>query len=207
MKKIDSTRKISQGTVVRLYKKGFGYCRTGILENCDDFIAMKVSHDFINAVRDLDEIEAYIWIDDEHIFEFKSEIIGKISREPWIIFISHSDDIIVLKEMKCLKAETNIPVNFFIIDTHGKKNFHTDKISLLDGIVLELSDREAILSTSADITPGVFIRGHLRGGSGTEILGKVVSSAGENLFKISFESAGDKERNIILDYVMNIYRE
>ena len=207
MKKIDSTRKISQGTVVRIYKKGFGYCRTSVLENCEDFIAMKVSHDFINAVRDMDEIEAYIGLDDDHIFEFKSEIIGKISRDPWIIFISHSDEIITLKEMKCLKAKTNIPVKFFIIDTHGKKNFHTDKINLMDGTVLELSDREAILSTNAEITPGVFIRGHLAGGTETEILGKVVSSSGNNLFNISFESAGDKERNIILDYVMNIYRE
>jgi hypothetical protein len=207
MKKINSTRKISEGTVLRLYKKGFGYCRTEILENCEDFIALKVSVDFIKAVNDTDKIEVYIGFDDENIFEFESEVIGKIFREPWIIFISHSDDIVILNKMKCLKAKTDLPVKFFLIDTHGKKNFHTDKINLLDGIVLELSDREALLSTIAEITPGVFIRGHLIGGTEIEILGKVLSSAGDNLFNISFESAGDKERNMILDYVMNIYRE
>jgi hypothetical protein len=207
MKKIDSTRKISKGIVLRLYKKGFGYCRTEILENCEDFIAMKVSIDFFNAVNDSDEIEAYIGFDDENVFEFKSEIIGKIFREPWIIFINHSEKIKVLKQMKCLKAKTDIPVKFFVIDTHGKKNFHTDKISLSKGTVHELSDREALLYTDAEITPGVFIRGHLAGKNEIELLGKVISSAGENLFKISFASAGEKERNMILEYVMKIYRE
>jgi hypothetical protein len=207
MKRIDSTRKIPLGTVIRLYKKGFGYCRTEILENFDDFIAMKVSIDFINAVNESDKIEAYIAVNAESIIEFKSEVIGKIPREPRIIFLGHSDKIVVLEEMKCLKAKTDLPVKFFIIDTHEKKNFHSDNISLLDGTVLELSDREALLSTSAEIKPGVFIRGHIPDANGVEILGKVVSSAGVNLFNISFESAGEKERNLILDYVMNIYRE
>jgi hypothetical protein len=207
MKKIDSTRKIPLGTVVRLYKKGFGYCRAEILENSNYFIALKVASDFINAVTDRDILEAYIGFDDEHIFEFKSEVIGKIFREPWILFISHSEEITIFNERKCLTAKTSLPVNFFIIDTHVKKNFHSDNIEMLEGTVLELCDRDALLSTEADITPGVFIKGHLKGGKGIEILGKVVSALGNNLFNISFESAGDKERILILEYVMNIYRE
>jgi hypothetical protein len=207
MKRIDSTRKILKGTVIRLYKKGFGYCRTQILENCEDFIAMKVSSDFINAVNDADPVEAYIMVDEDHIFEFKSEIIGKILQDPRIIFIKHTDKIVVLNEMKCLKAKTHLPVKFFIIDTHTRKKNHSENITILDGIVLELSDREALLSTRSEITSGVFIMGHLVDVPGIEILGKVISLAGENLFNISFDSAGEKERNIILDYVMNIYRE
>jgi hypothetical protein len=40
-----------------------------------------------------------------------------------------------------------------------------------------------------------------------EIIGKVISSMGKNLYKVSFEGANEKERNMILDYVLHVYRE
>lgn len=216
MKKIDSSRKIQKGTILRIYKKGFGYARLEIFENNDlYFSAYAFNKDLISNISINDKIEVYIWIENEASYEFSTEVAGLIPEgsvsNNGILFLKHSKNITKNTKRKCLKANVNIPVKFFVFDT-GKieKNFETEEIIFHNGIITEIGDREAKMECPEKIEEDSFLYGHITiDFQNLEIIGKIesVPQGNEKLYKISYPGLSEKDRAKILDYIFDVYRE
>ena len=61
MKKLETTTKIALGSLLRVYRKGFGYSKLTLIGNNDYYSAGLAAEDFFHSVREGDTVEAYLW--------------------------------------------------------------------------------------------------------------------------------------------------
>ncbi|HNR89109.1 MAG TPA: hypothetical protein PKM65_12280 [Spirochaetota bacterium] len=210
MKKILSTHDLKPGTVLRVYKKGFGYAILRVIEAHELYLAAFAPDDFISRAVPGDRLKAYLWIEESGTYEFPLVVNGSISRQHAILFCGHTDRIKRGDAPKCLTARLSAPLRFFVLDANSSKGFTTKRIVVHTGALVELSDRSALLRYDGDLSDGTLIKGHLRSGSHTvDILGRVTRSAtrGARRYRIDISAMNERERNAVLDYVFSVYRE
>lgn len=210
MKKLEDTKKIIVGSVIRLYYRGFGYSMLTVHDNNEAYLAMTAKDDLFNAIRDGDNVEAYLWVEDIASYEFTLRCIGRISVGPRIIFFEHTDRIIRSEERKCLAVEVDIPIHFFAVDpTRGEGGITTEEIVMHDGTIILLTDREATIRSQADIGGCRFLKGTAEiDGESLEILG-IVEAVNESrgIYTIIFSGISERTLHLIQDFIFMNYRE
>jgi len=211
MKKLESTRKIHRESILRVYKKGFGYSRLKVLDNSDLFITAQGDDVFMEAVNDGDKIECYLWVQDVASYEFGLRVIGRITIGMNILFFEHTESIKRYTKRKCLTADVDLPVSFFNFETeNSSKKFHSQEIILHEGKIIKMSDRECLMSSMADVPVNSFLRGHvILDSNKVEIVGKIeaVSGINEKIYSVNFMGMSDRERTMLLDFIFQVYRE
>jgi hypothetical protein len=210
MKKLETTRKIIIGTVIRAYRKGFGYSTFEVIENNEYYIAVLAQEDFFGSVREGDQLEAYLWVEDVASYEFNVSIIGKIVSGPPILFLGHTEDISRSPQRKCLTAQVDVPIKFFTFNPGDQsKGITTEEIVLHTGRIVLLADREATIRSDSDIRGNKFLKGTIViDGETIELVGMLdCINEEKNVYNLLFTGMHDKVRNHILDYIFSIYRE
>ncbi|HNW30034.1 MAG TPA: hypothetical protein PKN50_16260 [Spirochaetota bacterium] len=210
MKKLDSTRKIISGSVIRIYKKGFGYSKITVVDNTDYYLAAMVDEDLFNAFHEREWSEAYIWVEDVASYEFRLQLIGRIISGPRIFFFSHTEEIARSNERKCLTATVHIPFKFFMFDPGDtEKGITSEEIVYHEGAVILLSDREATIQTKDDISRSRFLKGHIViNGQIVELVGMVDSlNESKGIYNVLFAGTHEKDRKVLLDFIFSTYRE
>ncbi|HPI90457.1 MAG TPA: hypothetical protein PK859_14220 [Spirochaetota bacterium] len=212
MKKLESTRKIAPGSVLRVYKKGFGYARLVVRDFEGSFFTAESDPVFIEHINDGDEVEAYLWLENDTSYDFILTVIGRITIGNTVLIFNHTEDILHNNENECLTARVSIPVRFFILDTGNEnKGISTEKIVHHAGIITALSDREADISSMDDIHSGTLIKLHaFIGTQDLELIAKIDKASVINSqwnYHVIFTNLHAHERNQILDQVFTMYRE
>jgi hypothetical protein len=213
MKTITSTRNLKTESVLRVYKRGFGYAKVTVIDVNEYFLAVQVPEDLYAHASDGDSLDGYLWREDVASYEFKLEVKGKILVKVPILFCAHGDTVSVARERKCLIARVSLPVKYYPISVnHVEKRFYTEEIVMHDGTITEISDRDAVLVSSGEPPAGNLLNAHLPIGTppGLEITARVVSrtSAGpETECRIEYMGIHEKVRAAILDFVFTAYRE
>ncbi|HOT46755.1 MAG TPA: hypothetical protein PLM53_00045 [Spirochaetota bacterium] len=210
MKKLESTRKIISGSVIRIYKKGFGYSKITVIDNTDYYLAAMADDDLFNAFHEGDLAEAYIWVEDVASYEFRLQLIGRIVSGPRVLFFSHTDEIARSTERKCLTATVRMPIKFFMFDPGDtEKGITSEEIVYHEGAVILLSDREATIQTKDDIRKARFLKGHIViNGQIIELVGMVDSlNEPKGIYNVLFASMHEKDRKLLLDFIFSTYRE
>ena len=209
MKKLESTRKLAAESTLRLYKKGFGYTKVDMLENNDYYMAALASDDFFRSIHEGDVVEAYLWVEDIASYEFETTVIGKLVSGRAILFFSHTENIIRSNERKCLTVQVEIPLKFFIFDTGEDKMLSTEEIVFVAGTVILLTDREAVIKSQSELPIGKFLKGHMKIGNDiVELMGTIDPiNEGNKIYNVLFTGMHDRDRNCLLEYIFNIYRE
>jgi len=208
MKRISSTLNIPPGSVLRIYKKGFGYARVEINESNDRWFGVSAKDDFFSLVKDGDLVDAYYWLEDVASYEFSLTVIGRITVGEKILFFGHTDKISASRERKCLSTGVEIPIRFFIFDPKRlEKRFTSEKVYYHNGTVIELSDRDSVIRTPDPLPDNIFIYGHIvLDGRDIELIGKVEPVA-ERQYHVAMTGITEKDRHKILEYVYRVYRE
>ena len=205
MKNITKTADIKTNTPVRVYKKGYGYALLTVIENNELFLLCRSSEDFLSHVKENDTVECYLWPYPDGSYDFNTTILGKINAPFPIILLQHTDTIVYNPSRRCLKAQVNIPFTFFTFSINTSRSFSSEEIQWHEGIVKELTDREALLQTTTPLEH--YVKGHLTlGTKKIDITGKVTASD-DTLYDITFVGLDDADRISILDYVFTVYRE
>jgi hypothetical protein len=210
MKKLGTTKKITHGSMLRMYLKGFGYATLTVIGKSEYYLAGLTGDEFFNSAHEGDQVEGYLWVEVVASYEFSLTIIGKISMGPRILFFSHTDRILRSAERKCLTAQVDIPLEFFPFDPGDPhKGISTEKIVYHTGRVILLTDREATIRSDDDIIGARFLKGNIRlEGDFIELVGMVDTvNESKKIYNLIFSGMHDKERNRILDYVFSHYRE
>lgn len=210
MKKLESTRKIAGGSVIRIYKKGFGYSKITVIDATDYYLAVLADDDLFLTLREGELVEGYLWVEDVASYEFELQLIGKISSGPKILFFSHTDAIIRSSDRKCLTATVNIPMKFFMFDPGvSEKGITSEEIIFHDGTIILLSDREATVQTQDDISGSRFMKGHIKiNGQIVELVGMVDQiNDKKGIYNLLFAGLNDRDRKQLLEFIFNIYRE
>jgi hypothetical protein len=210
MKKVGSTKKIKSGTLLRVYLKGYGYSHMTCFNSNETFFSAKSDIDLIHFANVGDTLEAYLWLEESRSYEFPLVLIGKIAKYN-LLFFDHSDNVIESNDRKCLKAEVDLPVKFFVLGVDEKvKSFSFSDIEFNRGVFTELSDRAAILDTDLQLEMDSLIMGKIHvEGEEVELTAKVLSRChgSDSLYNIEFTGLPQKSQLMILDYVYDIYRE
>jgi hypothetical protein len=210
VKKLETTKKIVIGSVIRVYRKGFGYSKLTVMDNNEHYLAATAEDAFFHSIIEGDIVEAYLWVHDVASYEFYLQLIGKIVIGPRILFFSHTEKISRSVERKCLTAKVDLPVKFFTFDPGDvSKGISSEKIVTHTGTIILLSDREATLRSDENICCDRFFKGQIRIPHETiELIGMVVPVNEEKrIYNILFAGMHDKERNKLLEYVFSTYRE
>ncbi len=211
MKKLHSTLDIKMNSILRIYKKGFGYARLIVTDVTEHFFSVSGDDDFVAHVGQGDVVEAYYWVEHSASYEFTLEVLGKFEKELKLVFFKHTDALTWSEERKCLTAEVSIPFKFFTFSVdESAKVFSSKNVDPHEGAIVSLSDREALVRYDGVIEKNTFMRGHiLVRGDDLAITGKPVPvpEAGQGVYRIEFSGMSEKERNRILDYIFTIYRE
>lgn len=210
MKKLETTKKIAVKSLIRVYKKGFGYSSLTVIENNDYYLAALTGRDMAGAARDGDTVEAYLWVEGVASYEFTLTVIGRIvSGEP-ILFFDHTDSLARSNDRKCLTAQVDIPIKFFTFDpADANKGVSSEEIFFRAGRVILLTDREATIKSDADLSGSKFLKGSIMIGKDTvEIIGKIETiNTSKMIYNILFSGMHDRARTLILDYIFSTYRE
>lgn len=215
MKKIESTKKIPHSTQLRVYRRGYGYGRGSVIVNHDSFLAVAIDGDFVETLRKGSNVEVYLWVDNSAAYEFESSIRAYIDdNDESIVFLSHTYDITFKEERQCLEADVDFNYDFFLFDT-GKlqAGFSSDEVITHSAKALRLSDREIVIESTEILPDNILAYGHIPVyENDIEAVGRIKTirkpekgNPGE--YRISFVSVSDEQRNSILDYVYDVYRE
>jgi hypothetical protein len=209
MKRLESTRKIDENAVLRVYKKGFGYSRLNVIEVNEYYIAALAQTEFTENIKPGDDIDVYLWVENVASYDFCLKVLGKIEIENKIVFLNHTEKIEWNQERRCLAAKVDIPVRFFLFDTGDRgKTFSTEKVKFHQGKIIELGDRSARIKCSESLWDGAFYKGHIEiNGSDLELVGKCSLTDAGDIYQVTFTGMHDRERNRLLDYVFSEYRE
>lgn len=210
MKKLDTTRKIIVGSVVRVYRKGFGYSKITIIDNNDYFITGLADEEFFEYCKENDTVEAYLWVEDIASYEFTLKLIGKMAPGMRFLCFAHTEKIIRNEQRKCLTAAVDIPIRFFTFDPGDReKGITTEEIVYHTGTVILLSDREATVRSNMDLHGAKFIKGHISiKDEMTEFVGMLdpINDL-KKVYNVIFTGMNERVRNHILEYIFSIYRE
>ncbi|MBP7734944.1 MAG: hypothetical protein KA369_03115 [Spirochaetes bacterium] len=210
MKKLESTRKIINGSDIRIYKKGFGYSKITVIDSTDYYLAAMADDDLYRAIREGDRVDSYLWVEDVASYEFELAYIGKITSGPPIIFFGHTDAITRSPDRKCLTATVKIPFKFFMFDPGDtKKGITSEHIVYHEGTVVLLSDREATIQTKEKIGGSRFLKGQVAiQGQVIELVGMVDElNESKGIYNVLFAGMHEKERKAILEFIFATYRE
>jgi hypothetical protein len=212
MKKINSTREVKENTLIRVYKKGFGYSLLTTVENTEYILICRCDRKFLDVIHKGDTLECYLWLHQVSSFEFTTNVVGTMINDIPLVMLAHTDNVIRNTERRCLKAEVEIPFTFFTFSVEdSEKNFYTEETTLVNGTIIELSDREAIIKCNFDPEQDYMLKGHMTlEETRIDIIGKIQSvnkNNNENRLSVSFAGLNDEERNLILNYVFSTYRE
>jgi hypothetical protein len=213
MKSIPSTEHLKPDTILRVYKRGFGYAKIRLVDVHDLFLAAEAPGELFAHVQDGDVLEAYLWKEDVASFEFPLLVKGKISVRLPVVFFAHTAKVMVTRERKCLSAKVAMPVQFYPISVnHEEKRFFSEKITLHNGTIVEISDRDAVLKCSMDLPAGQLLNGHMPIGphADIEFTARVNSGRDEGpdrVYTLEYLGMHEKQRAEILDYVFTSYRE
>ena len=208
MKNLESTRNIPEKSILRVYKKGFGYSRLEVLINTEYFLCARAEDDFMKSLDEGDSLETYLWVENVASYDFPLSVSGKISRPESMIFFEHTDKITRSEERKCLTAKVSLPLRFFIFTSRRiQKSFTSEEIVYHSGTVTEMSDREFLIQTDDDLPEKHFIYGHIPvNGETLEVIGKY-SSMGSGSYSVMLNGMSDRDRMKLLEYIFNTYRE
>lgn len=210
MKKLETTRKIINGSDIRIYKKGFGYSKITVIDNTDYYLAAMADDDLFHAFHEGDQSEAYLWVEDVASYEFKLQLVGRIVSGPRILFFGHTDAITRSSDRKCLTATVSIPIKFFMFDAGDTdKGITSEEIVFHQGSVILLSDREATIQTRDAIGGSKFLKGHVVvNGQIVELVGMVDPlHESKGIYNVLFAGMHDKDRKLLLEFIFNSYRE
>ena len=208
MKRLATTERIPEGSVLRVYLPGYGYSKLQVFDITTHYLATSADKEFHHHVKDGETLECYLWIENVASYEFKVVVRGRISQGEPIIFLSHSEDIVRSEKRKCLTAKVSIPLKFFIFSSREtEKRFKSEEIVYHHGTITELSDREFLLENSEVLSQGSFLCGHIPlNEESLEIVGKI-ESIEDGKGAIIFTGMNDRDRTLLLDYIFSIYRE
>jgi hypothetical protein len=211
MKKINSTRDIKVNSILRVYKRGYGYSKVTVIGVNDYFLSALADGDLRENAVEGDIFESYLWVENAS-YEFMLEVLGMFGRDLSFMFFKHTDDIAWSRSRKCLTAGVQIPLKFFPLEVgNSDRSFNSKEIEFLWGTIVELSDREALLQFDGDIKENKFLKGHFSiDDIAVDIIGRIVSykmQDGKTYYHIDFSEMSDRERGKILDYVFSVYRE
>ncbi len=210
MKKLESTRKIINGSVIRIYKKGFGYSKITVIDSTDYYLAAMADDELYRAIREGDSLDSYLWVEDVASYEFELSFIGKILTGPPILFFGHTDAIVRSGDRKCLTATVKIPFKFFTFDPGDTtRGITSEQIVYHEGTVVLLSDREATIQTKEKIGASRFLKGQAAiQGQVIELVGMVDElNESKGIYNVLFAGMHEKERKTILDFIFTTYRE
>ncbi len=211
MKNLNTTENLKIDTILRVYKKGFGYGLLTVIDINRYFIAALCPEELYDRVSAGETLDAYLWVEKIASYEFKLRVTGKII-SPRILAFEHTTEISFSTERKCLKAKVCIPVSFFPLPLNtSEKSFYTEEIVYAKGTIIELGDREAVLEYDDIVQVDFLLKGRLPlNGEDVDFTARIVScETGRRPQRYSIEYIGmsDKERTKILDYVFMTYRE
>lgn len=211
MKKISSTKELRENEVLRVYKKGYGYAVLRIIHIGDDFFSARGDALFVSSLKKKDRLETYLWSDKLSAYEFELEVLGSIDDDLRIIFFKHTDKMRFSRERKCLMADVEIPFTFFFFDvTKAKKAISSTAVKKREGTIVRLSDREAVLRHDSSLPEGSFIKGRFQiFNEEIDIVAKVESSSNieDRQSLLKFIGMPEREREKILEFVFDVYRE
>lgn len=213
MKKLETTRRLVPGTLLRVYRKGYGYGRFTVRDVTDDYFACLCAGNFFYNIVPGDQVEAYMWVENVASYDFMTRILGRLEHlddnVPPVLFLEHSVNIVRSETRRCLKAHVEMPFRFFLFDSGRiEKNFSSEEILFHQGTILELGDREMLFRPDDPLSARHFLYGHLKlGERQMEIIGKVAAEGDTGLYTVSFPGIPEKERIQILDYIFDVYRE
>ncbi len=211
MKKISSTKELSENEVLRVYKQGFGYAVLRVVHIDDDFFSARGDKLFVSALKKKDRLEAYLWSEKLSAYEFELEVLGSIDDDLHMVFFKHAEKMRFSHERKCLTADVDIPFSFFLFDiSQSRKAFTSTTVRKKRGSIVRISDREAVIRYDGGLTEGKFIKGRLKIlNEEIDIVAKIepVPGAEENTYMLKFIGMPERERERILEFVFNVYRE
>ena len=154
-------------------------------------------------------MEAYLWVEDIASYEFRAQVIGRISIGPPVLFFAHTNQVVRSTERKCLTATTDIPLTFFTFNPEkDSRAVSSEEVVSQKGKIILLTDREAAIKTESSIQ-GRFIKGRMTvSNEEIEIIGRLEDiNPDKNVYNVLFVGMNDKTRMKILDYVYSVYRE
>lgn len=212
MKSIASTRDIRENTIIRAYKKGYGYAKLRAVVVYDHFIITTAPEDLLPRISDGDSLDAYLWKENVASFEFPLRVIGKVREVPSFLVFAHTDEIRACAERQCLKAEVDIPIRFFLLRIErGEKSFYTEAVVFHEGRIVELGDREMMIRSPEELSLTALIKGHIPVGSGDiEFTGRLVSfstNGGDFTYVVEFQGMNERDRLALLDQVFAEHKE
>lgn len=212
MKSFTSTEHLKIKSMLRVYKKGYGYAKLSVMDVNEYFVAAFSPEDFYNHVSVDDILDAYLWREGIASHEFRLVLIGKIISSYPILIFSHTSDIQSSRERKCLRASVDIPFKFYQLGSaKSDKSFYLENVVFLNGRILELGDRDAVLQTDESFSSTRLIRGHLPvDGGDIEITCEIIScTLNQDIYSYTMEYIGMSEADQarILDYIFSIYKE
>jgi len=208
MKKMKSTKRIPEGTILRVYKKGYGYSRLKVIDNNDNYIGAVSDESFFNFIEDGGILETYLWVENVASYEFNLKVIGRITSGMLILFFDHTGEISRSEKRKCLKTEVNIPIHFFLFNSMKiEKDPDSREILYHNGEIVNLSDREASIICHETMPQLRFLYGHITvAGIDIELVGRI-DPPENNSFHLIMSGMTDRDRMVIQDYIFSIYRE
>ena len=212
MKKLNTTQQIPIDSLLRIYKKGYGYAILTVIDVHQRYIAGECSPDIMPFFSHGDQVDVYLWVEKQASFDFTVQVTGSITIGEPVLFISHTDAVKQNSERRCLKANVHLPVRFFTLDTGDlDRGMSTEKIVHHSGTIVELSDREAVIECEESIAEEPLIKIHLSfNNRDHEIIGHIdkrIQGEHTKKYEVTFTGTPSSLRNELLDYVISIYRE
>lgn len=209
MKKIKSTKELRENQIIRVYFKGYGYATLSVVDVNNDFFSARGNREFISRLQKGNRMEAYLWSEKFSAYEFELEVLGTINDDLCIVFFKHSNEMHFSKERKCLIARVNLSFQFFVFDVaKDEKIVSFNAVEKLSGEIIQLSDREALLFCECDLPLGKYVKGHLNLiRDDIDIIARVTQSSEKNHYHLRFMGLHEREREKILQFVFDVYRE
>lgn len=211
MKKISSTKELNENEVLRVYKQGLGYAVLRVIHIDDDFFSARGDKIFVSALKKKDCLEAYLWSEKLSAYEFELEVLGTIDDDLHVVFFKHAGKMRFSRERKCLAADVDLPFSFFPFDVSNlRKAFSSTTVRKSRGAIVRISDREAVIRYDGSVQEGKYIKGRLKIlDEEIDIVAKIecISESEKNTYLLKFIGMPEREREKILDFVFNVYRE
>lgn len=209
MKKLKDTRQIPEGTILRVYRPGFGYARLHLIDSTDQFLGALAPDDFFKAIDDGDTFECYLWVEQDASYECTLKVIGRISRGTHILFLEHTKSIRRSKHRRCLTAAVSLPFRYFFFSSgYSGKNFKSEEPVFHDGTIISLSDREMTFRGTEKTAVDAILFGHLEiPGQRLDLVGRITATSDEGTTQVALTGLQERDRTQLLDYIFTIYRD
>jgi hypothetical protein len=210
MRKIFSTRQIPKKSLIRLHILGFGYVCVSVYDNNEHYIALLSENVLSEKICIGSSVESYLWLDGDSSYEFMLNINAVICGKPAFIFCAHTYEIKHNYSKKCITAEVDIPISFIMFNMGlADKGISAEKIITHEGSIVLIEDREAVLKTDISIIEKCFVKFNIQiNNENIEIFGRAEEINPEKyIYNIKYIGMSEKIRNIIRNYIYDVYKE